>query len=100
MSLASHITLYSDSKSAISVVHNLVQHDRIKHVRTDRNFIKNEIEHETIVLSYTPSHKKQMCSLKHSKNQVLIILCPSWEWLISIHQLEGECWKVKAVSHN
>ena len=30
--------LYSDSKSAINIVNNLVQHDRMKHVRIDRHF--------------------------------------------------------------
>ena len=36
--------LYSDSKSAISIVNNPVQYDRMKHVRIDRSFIKREIE--------------------------------------------------------
>ena len=32
--------VYSDSKSAISMVRNPIQHDRIKHARIDKNFIK------------------------------------------------------------
>ena len=35
---------YCDSKSAISIVNNPVQHDRMKHVRIDRHFIKQMIE--------------------------------------------------------
>ena len=36
--------IYSDSKSAISIVKNPMQHGRMKHVRIDRSFIKREIE--------------------------------------------------------
>ncbi|KAK6945701.1 hypothetical protein RJ641_013245 [Dillenia turbinata] len=39
--------LYTDSKSAISIVHNPIQHDRMKHVRIDRSFIKSEIDNGT-----------------------------------------------------
>ena len=35
--------LYSDNKSAISIAHNLVQHDRIKHIEVDRHFIKEKL---------------------------------------------------------
>lgn len=43
--------LFSDSKSTISIVHNLVQHNWMKHVRIDRNFMI-EIKNRTIALSY------------------------------------------------
>ena len=43
------------TKSAISIVHNPIEHDRMKHVRIDRNFIKTEIENGTISLSYVPT---------------------------------------------
>ena len=32
--------IYCDNKSAINIAHNLVQHDRIKHIEVDRHFIK------------------------------------------------------------
>ena len=35
--------LYCDSKVAISIAHNLVQHDRTKHVEIDRHFIKEKL---------------------------------------------------------
>ena len=34
---------------------NPIQHDRMKHVRIDRSFIKREIEEGGISLSYIPS---------------------------------------------
>jgi len=36
--------LYYDNKSAISIAHNPVQHDRTKHVKVDKHFIKENLE--------------------------------------------------------
>lgn len=47
--------LHNDIKLAISIVYNPVQHDRMKHVRFDRCFIKSELDNETISLSYVPT---------------------------------------------
>lgn len=47
--------LYCDSKSAINIVNNPVQHDWMKHVRIDRHFIKQEIEDDGINLVYIPT---------------------------------------------
>ena len=46
--------VYSDSKSTISIMKNPIQHDRMKHVRIDRSFIKREIE-GGLILSYIPT---------------------------------------------
>lgn len=48
--------LYNDSKSAINIVKNPIQHDQMKHVRIDWNFIKKEIEEGGINLCYISSH--------------------------------------------
>ena len=53
------VKLYSDSQSAISIVHNPVQHDRMKHVRIDRNFIKSEMESGTFSLHYVPTKSQE-----------------------------------------
>ena len=55
ISLSQPTEIYSDRKSAISIVKNPVQCDRMKHVRIDRSFIKREIEEGGISLSYIPS---------------------------------------------
>lgn len=34
------MSLYCDNKAAINIAHNLVQHDRIKHIEVDRHFIR------------------------------------------------------------
>ncbi|KAI5312161.1 hypothetical protein L3X38_041334 [Prunus dulcis] len=44
--------LHCDNKSAISVAHNPVQHDRTKHVEVDRHFIKEKIEKKIIRLPF------------------------------------------------
>ena len=36
--------LYCDNKSTINIAHNLVQHDRTKHVEVDRHFIKEKLD--------------------------------------------------------
>ncbi|KAB2617825.1 gag-pol polyprotein [Pyrus ussuriensis x Pyrus communis] len=47
--------LYCDNKAAISIAHNLVQHDRTKHVEVDRHFIKERLVDGTINLPYVKS---------------------------------------------
>lgn len=73
MPVTGPMKLFSDSKSAISVVHNPVQHDRMKHVRIDRNFIKTEIENGTIALSYTPT-KSQEADVLTIRNRVFLFV--------------------------
>ena len=51
--------LNSDSKPAIAIVHNPIQHDRMKHVRIDRNFIKTEVENGTISLNYVLAKQQE-----------------------------------------
>ncbi|KAH9735881.1 protein kinase domain-containing protein [Citrus sinensis] len=66
ITVCSPAKLYSDSKSAISIVNNPVQHDRMKHVRIDRSFIKNEIEGGGIDLCYTSTHAQEFDILTKS----------------------------------
>ena len=44
--------LYCDNKSAISITHNLVQHDRTRHIEVDRHFIKEKLDSGLICTSY------------------------------------------------
>ena len=44
--------LYCDNKSAISIAHNPVQHDRTNHVEIDRHFIKENINSGVICTSF------------------------------------------------
>ena len=47
--------LFCDKKLAISIAHNLVQHDRTKHIEIDRHFIKEKLESRLITIAYVPS---------------------------------------------
>lgn len=40
--------LFCDNQGARDIAHNLVQHDRMKHVEIDRFFIKKNLENKTI----------------------------------------------------
>ena len=44
------IRLYCDNKAACDIAHNLVQHDRSKHVEVDRFFIKEKLYKKIIEL--------------------------------------------------
>ncbi|KAL5577658.1 hypothetical protein UlMin_019357 [Ulmus minor] len=44
--------LYCDNKSAISIAHNPVQHDRTKHIEVDRNFIKEKLDSGLVCTPY------------------------------------------------
>ncbi|GAU31183.1 hypothetical protein TSUD_316080 [Trifolium subterraneum] len=46
------LKLYSDSKVAISIAHNSIQHDRTKHIEIDRHFIKEKIDAGIICLPF------------------------------------------------
>lgn len=44
--------LYCNNKSAISIAHNPVQHDRTKHIEIDRHFIKEKLDSGLICTPY------------------------------------------------
>lgn len=50
--------LYHDNKSAIYISHNSIQHDRIKHIETDRHFIEEKLEEGLVCMSYFPSKRQ------------------------------------------
>ena len=53
--VASPVQLFCDKKSAISIAHDPVQHDRTKHIKIDRHFIKEKFESGHFCTSYVPS---------------------------------------------
>jgi len=49
------MSLYCDNTSAITIAHNLVQHDRTKHLEIDRHFIKEKLEAGIIFFPFVRS---------------------------------------------
>lgn len=54
--------LYCDNKSAISIAHNPVQHDRTKHIEVDRHFIKEKLDSGLICTPFV-STKDQLADV-------------------------------------
>ena len=52
------IRIHCYNKVIISISHNLVHHDRTKHVEVDIHFIKEKIEKETITMTYVPTYEQ------------------------------------------
>ncbi|KAK2433017.1 putative mitochondrial protein [Trifolium repens] len=50
--------LYCDNKSAISIAHNPVQHDRTKHIEVDRHFIKEKLDSGLICTPFVSSQNQ------------------------------------------
>ena len=46
---------YYDNKSAISIAHNPIQHDRMKHVEVGRHFIREKIDSGLITIPHVTS---------------------------------------------
>ena len=54
--------LYCGNKLAIEIANNLIQHDRTKHVKIDKHFIKEKIEYGIIVFPFVKS-KQQLANM-------------------------------------
>jgi len=61
--------IYCDSKSAISILNNPVQHYRMKHVRIDKHFIKQMIEGGDINMIYIPTGIQEADILTKAMNK-------------------------------
>ncbi|BBH05359.1 transposable element gene [Prunus dulcis] len=49
------IDLHCDNKAAIAIAHNPVQHDHTKHVKVDRNFIKEKLDAKIVSFPFISS---------------------------------------------
>ena len=54
--------LYCDNKSAISIAHNLMQHDWTKHIKVDRHFINGKLDSGLICTPSIPN-KSQLADV-------------------------------------
>lgn len=70
----SPMQLYYYSKAAISIAHNPVQHDRMKHVEIDKHFIKEKLQTNQICILFVKigdqlanAFTKRMCNPSFSR---------------------------------
>ena len=86
------IRLYCDNKVACDIAHNLVQHDRTKHVEVDRFFIKEKLDEKIFELPKI-RFEVQLADIltKPVSSLVFSKFWASWACVTSMHQLEREC---------
>ncbi|RDX72513.1 Copia protein, partial [Mucuna pruriens] len=48
------IKFFYDNNSAISIAHNLVQHDKAKHIEIDKHFIEEKLNSGLVVITHVP----------------------------------------------
>lgn len=82
--------LFYDDKSTISIVHNSIQHDKIKHIDIERHFIKENLDSGLISTTYISYGHQLTNGLPPDDSTNLLA---NIEWLISIYQFEEECCK-------
>lgn len=80
--------LYCDNKSAISVAHNPVQHDKTKHIEIDRHFIKEKLDSGLINTPHVYTTGQLADVFTKGLNSTVFQKC-----IMRIHQLERE-WKI------
>ncbi|KAI0519393.1 hypothetical protein KFK09_006839 [Dendrobium nobile] len=74
--------LHCDNKSAISIAHNPVQHDRTKHIEVDRHFIKEKLDSglvgfmSNLVLGLSPPRGTQREEVATSTSTLVVALQP------------------------
>ena len=47
----------------IAIAHNLVQHDRIEHIKVEKHFIKEKVENGVVCISYVPSTEQTVVNM-------------------------------------
>jgi ATP sulfurylase len=97
--------LYCDNKAAINIAHNLVQHDRTKHVEIDKHFIKEKLEAGIIRMPFVPTTQqiadiltkglyKSSFEFLISKLGMIDIYAPTWQGVLKI-RIISFCFKFK-----
>ena len=62
---------YCDNKSTINIAHNLIQHNKTKHIEVDRHFIKEELEEGVVCMFYVPSEHQLANILTKGLNSLM-----------------------------
>ena len=87
------IKLLGDNQSAISIAYNPMQHEKTKHIKIDRHFLKEKLGNGQLKISYIPSN--------HQVADVLTKGLPNTQFKVLINKLGmidiyspawGECW--------
>jgi hypothetical protein len=52
------IMLYCDDKVVINITNNPIQHDRTKHMKIDRHFIKDKLDEGTVCMPFVETKEQ------------------------------------------
>ena len=87
------IQVLCDSKSAISIVRNPIQHDKTKHVELGRQFISEKVTNGVINRDYVPTSQQlaDVFTKSLSRSTFEELIHKLWMFNIYTTQLEGEC---------
>lgn len=77
--------LFCDNKLTIIITHDHLQNVMTEHIEIDSYFIKEKLNSGFVI---TPN-------ISYEFSDETIQLTPSFEWLISIYEFEGECFNIK-----
>lgn len=92
----SPMKVYCDNKGTIAIAHNLVLNDKSKHVKVNKNFIKEKLEKGLIRMSYilvVEQIADVLIKGQHKRQFDYLIGKLTMEGILKL--LEGECWKHK-----
>lgn len=67
--------LFCDNKAAISISHNPVHHNRIKHVEINRHFIKEKIKNGEICIPFVSSGNQLVDVLTKRLPRTMFLSC-------------------------
>jgi len=73
------IELLGDNQSAISIAYNPMQHEKTKHIKIDRHFLKEKLGNGQLKISYIPSN--------HQVADVLTKGLPNTQFKVLINKL-------------